>query len=78
MESAGEQRFGKYAGVAGPDERASGSVAWDLRCYVREKLIGFIQKNYPESLPRTRAAIAELGKRSGHSPDARQDAGARL
>jgi hypothetical protein len=28
--------------------------AFDLRCLVREKMIGFIQKNYPHSLPRTR------------------------
>jgi small-conductance mechanosensitive channel len=31
------------------------SKSWDLRCEVREKLIAFIQKNYPESLPRVRA-----------------------
>jgi small-conductance mechanosensitive channel len=30
------------------------SKSWDLRCEVREKLIAFIQKNYPESLPRLR------------------------
>ncbi len=28
--------------------------AWDLRVYVREKMIEFIQKNYPECLPKTR------------------------
>jgi small-conductance mechanosensitive channel len=33
------------------------SKAWDLRCLVREKLIAFLQKNYPDSLPRTRAEI---------------------
>jgi small-conductance mechanosensitive channel len=27
------------------------SDAWSLRCYVREKLISFLQKKYPESLP---------------------------
>ena len=31
--------------------------AFDLRCYVRENLIAFIEKNYPDSLPRTRAEI---------------------
>lgn len=31
--------------------------AFDLRCYVRENLIKFIENNYPESLPRTRAEI---------------------
>ena len=31
--------------------------AWDLRCEVREKLVTFLQKNYPESLPRIRARL---------------------
>lgn len=29
--------------------------AFDLRCHVREKLIEFIQQEYPESLPKTRS-----------------------
>ncbi|HZP03887.1 MAG TPA: mechanosensitive ion channel family protein [Terracidiphilus sp.] len=33
------------------------SDAWDLRCLVREKLIEFIQKNYPQSLPRYRGEL---------------------
>jgi len=33
------------------------SDAWDLRCLVREKLIDFIQKNYPGSLPRYRGDL---------------------
>ncbi|WP_167616470.1 mechanosensitive ion channel family protein [Maribellus sediminis] len=33
------------------------STAWDLRVLVREKLIGFLQKNYPESLPKTRILV---------------------
>ncbi len=33
------------------------SKAWDLRCYVREKLIQFLQERYPESLPRIRAEM---------------------
>lgn len=32
-------------------------TAWDLRVYIREKMIEFIQKNYPESLPKTRINI---------------------
>lgn len=32
-------------------------TAWDLRVYIREKMIEFIQKNYPECLPRTRVAM---------------------
>jgi small-conductance mechanosensitive channel len=31
------------------------SETFDLRCYIREKLIGFIQEQYPESLPKTRS-----------------------
>ena len=30
---------------------------WELRCYVRENLVRFIQLNYPESLPRLRAEL---------------------
>ena len=30
---------------------------WDLRCLVREKLIEFLQKNYPRSLPRYRTEM---------------------
>jgi len=33
---------------------------WDLRCYVREKLIDFLQNQYPECLPKTRAEIRTL------------------
>jgi small-conductance mechanosensitive channel len=33
------------------------STAWDLRVFIREKLIEFIQKNYPESLPKTRVVV---------------------
>jgi len=33
------------------------SKAWDLRCYIREKLIEFIQNNYPQHLPRTRVQM---------------------
>jgi small-conductance mechanosensitive channel len=34
---------------------ADASKAWDLRCHVREKLVEFIQKNYPNALPKLRA-----------------------
>ncbi|MGV1953301.1 mechanosensitive ion channel family protein [Agrobacterium vitis] len=33
---------------------ASAGKAFDLRCYVREKLMDFIQKDYPDALPRLR------------------------
>lgn len=38
------------------DARNSGD-AWDLRCLVREKMIDFIQKNYPGALPRYRGEL---------------------
>ncbi len=38
---------------------ADSSKAWDLRCYVREKLIGFLQERYPQSLPRVRAELTK-------------------
>lgn len=34
-------------------------TAWDLRCLVRERMIAFLQKNYPESLPRLRAELPD-------------------
>nr|MBA3562956.1 mechanosensitive ion channel family protein [Gammaproteobacteria bacterium] len=33
------------------------SEVWDLRCEVREKLITFIQREYPDALPRMRTSI---------------------
>jgi small-conductance mechanosensitive channel len=44
---------------------SNGSVAWDLRCFVREKLVDFIQQKYPASLPRTRADVS--GMRQDHA-----------
>jgi small-conductance mechanosensitive channel len=32
---------------------------WDLRCYVREKLVEFMQREYPDCLPRMRAEVEE-------------------
>ena len=36
----------------------SASAAFDLRCFVRERLIAFLQQNYPESLPLNRAQLS--------------------
>lgn len=36
---------------------ADASKAWDLRCEIREKLIAFVQKKFPECLPRLRAEV---------------------
>ena len=38
---------------------ADSSSAWELRCDVREKLIGFIRQNYPDGLPKVRAELTE-------------------
>jgi len=32
-------------------------AAWDLRCALREQLVAFLQANYPQCLPKTRAEI---------------------
>jgi small-conductance mechanosensitive channel len=36
------------------------SKSWDLRCEMREKLVAFIQKNYPGSLPRLRTTFERM------------------
>ncbi len=41
---------------------SNASKAWDLRCLVREKLISFIQREYPECLPRTRVEMPKVPK----------------
>ncbi|MEN6428733.1 MAG: mechanosensitive ion channel domain-containing protein [Phycisphaerales bacterium] len=33
------------------------SLAWNLRCHVREKLVTFVRQNYPHALPRLRAEL---------------------
>ena len=36
------------------------SLAWNLRCHVREKLVEFVRANYPHALPRLRAELNPL------------------
>jgi len=36
------------------------SLAWTLRCHVREKLVEFVRANYPHALPRLRAELHPL------------------
>lgn len=38
---------------------ADSSSGWNLRCEVREKLLTFLQKNYPEALPKARLEIVK-------------------
>ena len=53
------------------------SNAWNLRCEVREKLIDFVRRNFPEGLPKFRAEIGREGTREdgfsngSHSLDSR-------
>jgi len=44
---------------------ADSSKQWNLRCEVREKIIAFLQREYPRSLPRFRAEIQGDSRPSG-------------
>ncbi|RZT36877.1 mechanosensitive ion channel family protein [Cupriavidus agavae] len=48
---------------------ASSGLAWDLRCVVREGLIAFMQREYPQHLPRLRfeGEPAEAAPRRAHA-----------
>jgi small-conductance mechanosensitive channel len=52
---------------------ADSSIAWDLRCDIRERFIAFIQQRHPESLPRVRAQLSRSAKLPA-SPAAREPA----
>jgi small-conductance mechanosensitive channel len=43
-------------------------AAWDLKCLIREKLVAFLQENYPQSLPKIRSEAAAAKKENaiGH------------
>ena len=59
---AGERSLELRALVSAADS----GTAWDLRCAVREQLIDFIRREYPEALPRLRAELA--GPSGGEPP----------
>ncbi len=44
---------------------ADADKAWNLRCEIREKLIAFVQKKFPEALPRLRTALQANGNSQG-------------
>lgn len=47
-------------------------LAWDLRCSVREKLVDYLRREYPESLPRERLILeqsAPKGANQGYEPN---------
>lgn len=50
------------------------SKAWDLRVLVREKLIEFIRKQYPDFLPQSRLILNEKQKNKKASPEKPEDA----
>ena len=54
---------------------ADASKAWNLRCEVREQLVGFLKQTYPETLPRTRVEVGEHAnpRRSTAAPIRRDD-----
>lgn len=56
--NAGESTIELRALVSAVDSPS----AWDLRCEVREKLLDFLQKNYPHCLPRTRVELDKKDK----------------
>jgi hypothetical protein len=45
------------------------SDAWDLRCLVREKLVEYLQKNHPESLPRFRGELQGISHQANQLPE---------
>jgi small-conductance mechanosensitive channel len=47
---------------------SNSSAAFDLRCFVRERLIAFLQRNYPNSLPTARAQLAIRDSETHLSP----------
>ncbi|MFC4909183.1 mechanosensitive ion channel family protein [Actinomadura gamaensis] len=57
---------------------ADSASAWDLRCDVREHLIGYLREHHPEALPRFRAEIPEETRvRDGAGPADPADASVR-
>jgi small-conductance mechanosensitive channel len=50
------------------------SAVWDLRCEVREKLIDFVQREYPAALPRRRYEAGESAFAKADEPHERRAA----
>jgi len=44
--------------------------AWDLRCLLREKMVDFVQRDYPDSLPRMRAELERCADTRASDGDA--------
>jgi small-conductance mechanosensitive channel len=50
---------------------ADASAAWDLRCYVRERLVAYLQREHPGALPRLRAVVAGNDDAADEEPETR-------
>ena len=50
---------------------ANASLNWDLRCRVREGLIAFVQREFPDALPRMRAQLIESQRPPHETPAAK-------
>lgn len=48
---------------------ADASTAWTLRCHVREKLVEFVQREYPQALPRVRAELEQTAAEPPAPPE---------
>jgi small-conductance mechanosensitive channel len=63
---AGPETLTLRAIVSSPDA----SSAWNLRCTIREGLVGFLHANYPDCLPRRRISVnSEYAEPSGQSEE---------
>ena len=67
--AAGHRRTGDAHATAGHRDGAHSGDAFDLRCEIREKLIGWMQREIPSALPRTRQEFVGTGKREAPAPD---------
>jgi hypothetical protein len=50
---------------------ADSSRSWDARCHMRERLISFVAKQYPQCLPQLRAEMSSRNvqpERDAHEP----------
>jgi small-conductance mechanosensitive channel len=53
---------------------ADSSKAWDLRCEIREKLIDYVQRHYPQSLPKSRVGLEQMQDLFSQQPAAYEEA----
>jgi small-conductance mechanosensitive channel len=56
-------------------DASNSSDAWDLRCLVREKLVEYLQKNHPESLPRFRGELHGISEQANQLSESNSQEG---